>query len=117
MLESIYETLHKTDGKLAMAVLPAPERVNFDHLKDLIGASTVELASETEFKEMFPECEVGAMPPFGNQYGMPVYAAESLSGEIEIAFCAGSHTELVRISYQDFVRLAEPIELNFTWVE
>lgn len=105
----------KIDGKMAMAVLPAPNRVNFDRLKEFASAKQVELASEDEFKDMFPDCDLGAMPPFGNLYGMDVFAEQSLSEEIEIAFCAGSHTELIRLSFTDFVRLAKPKVLGFSW--
>ena len=105
----------KIDGKMAMAVLPAPNRVNFDRLKEFAGAKQVELASEAEFKDMFPDCDLGAMPPFGNLYGMDVFADKSLSEEIEIAFCAGSHNELIRLSFTDFARLVKPKVLNFSW--
>ncbi|MDZ7338800.1 MAG: YbaK/EbsC family protein [candidate division KSB1 bacterium] len=98
----------KLDGKMALAVLPASQRIDFDLLKELAGAGKVELASEREFKELFPECEVGAMPPFGNLYGMEVYAARALSEDAEIAFNAGSHTQLIRLAYKDFARLVQP---------
>ena len=103
------------DGTLAMAVLPASHRVNLNRLKAHTGASKVELASEEEFKRRFPDCEVGAMPPFGNLYGIQVYAARDLADEIEIAFCAGSHTELVQMKFEDFKRLVEPEMLDFAW--
>ena len=98
----------KVDGKMAMAVLPASYRVDLDRLAQSLGAQRVELASEKEFKDMFPACEVGAMPPFGNLYGMETYVADSLAEDEEIAFNAGSHTELVRMRYDDFARLAQP---------
>jgi len=98
----------KVDGKMAMAVLPASQRVNFDLLKRIAGASKAELASEQEFKDLFPECDVGAMPPFGNLYGMEVFVDESLLEDEEIAFNAGSHTELIRLAYKDFERLVKP---------
>ncbi|PIS24714.1 MAG: deacylase [bacterium (Candidatus Stahlbacteria) CG08_land_8_20_14_0_20_40_26] len=98
----------KVDGKMAMAVLPASQRVNFDLLKKIAGASKAELASEQEFKDLFPECDVGAMPPFGNLYGMEVFVDESLLEDKEIAFNAGSHTELIRLAYKDFERLVKP---------
>ena len=104
----------KIDGKMAMAVLPASYRVDFDVLKRVAEAETVELATESEFKDMFPACEVGAMPPFGNLYGMDVYVAEPLTEDEEIAFNAGLHTELVRLRYEDFERLVEPKIENFT---
>ncbi len=103
----------KLDGEMAMAVLPASERVNFDRLKEATGAGKVELASEQEFKDRFPDCEVGALPPFGNLYEMEVIAAPSLAEEVEIAFCAGSHTELIRMSYADFKRLVKPKVMDF----
>ena len=105
----------KIDGKMAMAVLPASYKVDFDLLKKNIGASKVELASEKEFQDIFPECDVGAMPPFGNLYGMEVFAAESLSEDEEITFNAGSHTELIRLAYKDFERLVKPKVLKFSF--
>lgn len=104
----------KIDGDVAMAVLPAPYKVDFASLKKGTGAKKVSLASEDEFKDLFPDCEVGAMPPFGNLYGINVYADKSLAEEIEIAFCAGSHTELIRLAYKDFAKLAEPKVLSFS---
>lgn len=98
----------KIDGKLAMAVVPASAHVGLTLLKTAIGAKSVELASETEFKDRFPDCETGAMPPFGNLYGLGVFADESLTHDAEIAFNAGSHRELMRLSWNDFERLAQP---------
>jgi Ala-tRNA(Pro) deacylase len=98
----------KIDGKLAMAVLPASYRVDLDLLKQDAGAAKVELATEGEFKGLFPECELGAMPPFGNLYGMDVYVGQVLAEDEEIAFNAGSHTELIRLAYKDFERLVKP---------
>jgi len=104
----------KIDGKMAMAVLPATYKVDFDLLKEVSGASKVELASEQEFKDLFPECEVGAMPPFGNLYGMEVFVAETLAEDQEIAFNAGSHTELIRLAYKDFEKLVKPKVVKFS---
>jgi Ala-tRNA(Pro) deacylase len=98
----------KIDDKFAMAVLPASRRVNLLHLQEAIGADEVTLSSETEFNELFPDCEVGAMPPFGNLYNMGVYVAEQLTEDEEIAFNAGSHSELVKMSYSDFANLVTP---------
>ena len=98
----------RIDGKMAMAVLPASFKVNFERLREAAGAERVELASEKEFQDAFPGCEVGAMPPFGNLYGMEVYASQALAEDEEIAFNAGSHTELIRLSYKDFEELASP---------
>ncbi len=104
----------KVDGKMAMAVLPASYQVDFSLLKETTGTDKVELASEEEFKGFFPGCDVGAMPPFGNLYDMDVYVAESLTEDEEIAFNAGSHTELIRMSYDDFERLVRPKVLRFS---
>lgn len=101
------------DGALAMALLPASLHINLSQLRSAAGAKNVALASEEEFKERFPDCETGAMPPFGNLYDMPVFADESLARDKEIAFNAGSHRELVRLAWEDFVRLAEPNTVRF----
>jgi Ala-tRNA(Pro) deacylase len=98
----------KIDGKPAMAVVPASFHVDLRLLKRATGAQNVELASEDEFKGLFPECETGAMPPFGNLYGIDVYADETLAQDTEIAFNAGSHRELIRLAWEDFHRLAKP---------
>jgi Ala-tRNA(Pro) deacylase len=95
----------KIDGAMAMAVLPASFRVDMDALKKATGAKKIELAPEKEFKDLFPECETGAMPPFGNLYDMDVYVASSLAEDENIAFNAGSHTELIQLPYADFERL------------
>ena len=102
------------DDVLAMAVLPAQYKINLGLLKREVGAKNLKLASEEEFKGMFPECEVGAMPPFGNLYGMEVYVEDSLLNDEEISFNAGSHAELVKISYQDFMALVRPKIARFT---
>ncbi len=98
----------KLDGVMAMVVLPAPEMVRLNHLKIETGAGQVELASEQEFKGRFPDCELGAMPPFGNLYEMRTFVQESLTEDEEIAFNAGSHTELIRMAYVDYEKLVRP---------
>jgi Ala-tRNA(Pro) deacylase len=103
----------KTDDKMAMAVLPASYKVDLDRLKKAAGTGKVELANEQEFRDLFPESEVGAMPPFGNLYGMEVFVDESLSQDKEIAFNAGSHTELIKLAYRDFERLVKPKAAKF----
>jgi len=97
----------KINGKMAMAVLPAPQKIDFTLLRAAVG-STAELAGEQEFIDIFPDCETGAMPPFGNLYGMEVYVEEGLTRDEEIAFNAGSHIELMKLSYKDFARLVKP---------
>jgi Ala-tRNA(Pro) deacylase len=93
------------DGTTAMAVVPGSQRVDLALLRDALGAERVALAKEEAFKDRFPECDLGAMPPFGNLYGMPVYVADSLN--------AGSHDQLVRMSYRDFERLVQPRVMHF----
>lgn len=103
----------KVDGKLVMAVLPASVHVDLRRLKRETNATTVELASEDEFKGRFPECETGAMPPFGNLYGIDVLADETLAKDKEIVFNAGSHRELIRLAWEDFEKLAKPKIMSF----
>ena len=102
----------KTGDKLSMIVLPASYKLDFDLLAESLGVKKVKLATEREFKDIFDECETGAMPPFGNLYGMDVYFAESLIDDEEIAFNAGNHTELIRIGIDDFDRLVHPKVLH-----
>lgn len=104
----------KMDGKMAMAVLTASYKVDLDSLKKYTGAKKVELATEEEFKDLFPGCELGAMPPFGNLYDMEVYVTEKLADNEEIAFNAGSHSELIKVDYKDFERLVKPKVLKFS---
>jgi len=96
------------EGKMAMAVMPANRSIDFDHFQKEIGAQEIKLASEGQFKDMFPDCEVGAMPPFGNLYGMQVSMNQHLTEDKEIFFNACTHSELIRMSYQDFERLVKP---------
>ena len=98
----------KLDGKLAMAVIPASHKVVFDLLRKAARAKDAELATEHEFAASFPDCELGAMPPFGNLYGLPVFVAEALTRDDEITFNAGSFSELVRMPYAEFGRLVKP---------
>lgn len=102
------------DGKPAMAVLPADKRVILEDLRAAAGAQEVRFATEDEFKALFPDCEIGAMPPFGNLYGLDVYVAAPLAEEDEIVFNAGSHTELIKLAYSDFERLVRPKVASFT---
>ena len=104
----------KIDGRLAMTVLPASYVVDFEQLKHSTRSDAVELAGEDEFRSLFPGCEVGAMPPFGNLYDMEVFVAEILTEDHQIAFNAGTHTELIRMDYNDFERLVQPRVLSFS---
>jgi len=98
----------KVDKGLAMAVLPANVMVNLDAFAKAAGSSKAELATEDEFKGTFPDCEVGAMPPFGNLYGVDVYVDTLLTQDREIVFEAGNHHEAVKLAYEDFARLVHP---------
>jgi len=104
----------KLDGRMAMAVLPSTRKVDLNLLRESAGAEEAKLATEAEFKSLFPDCETGAMPPFGNLYGMEVYVSPNLAADDQIAFNAGSHTELMRLAYQDFDRLVKPRVVRMT---
>jgi len=104
----------RIDGNLAMAVVPASRHVDLSLLKRALGAQAVELASEQAFKDKFPDCEAGAMPPFGNLYGMAVYVDESLTSNEVITFNAGTHRDLMRMDWTDLVRLVEPRIIQIT---
>jgi Ala-tRNA(Pro) deacylase len=114
--EMVKTVMVKLDGKMAMAVLPASETVNFAKLKKASHATEADLATEAEFQDLFPNCEVGTMPPFGKLYGLPVYSDIRLAEDDEIAFCAGSHSELVRMRYIDYERLTIPEIVSFAGV-
>jgi Ala-tRNA(Pro) deacylase len=103
----------KIDGEMTMVVLPASMKVDFGRLLDATGAQEVELAHEDEFKDLFPGCALGTMPPFGNLFGLRTFVAEELTEDEEIAFNAGSTTELIKLAYEDFARLVQPRVLPF----
>ena len=96
------------DGEMAMLSLPAPYQVDLQKAAKLLGAQEARLAEEEEFEGAFPDCEVGAMPPFGNLYGLPVYVEEALAEDETIFFRAGTHTDTMSVGYADFERLVEP---------
>lgn len=98
----------RLDGKMAMAVLPAAERVDLDAIAAAAGAKMAAAALEDEFKDLFPDCEPGTMPPFGNLYSLPVYADLSLAANDLFAFNAGTHHTVIRMHYADFDRLVHP---------
>jgi Ala-tRNA(Pro) deacylase len=104
----------KLDGELVLAVLPASARIDLELLQSTLGAEKAELAREADFRGKFPGCEVGAMPPFGNLYGMRTYVADCLAEDEAIAFNAGSHTELIQLAYEDYDKLVGPTLLEFT---
>lgn len=101
------------DGRMCMAVLPASFMVDFGVFRKALEANDVELSTEADFRGLFPECEVGAMPPFGNLFGIDVIVDRSLTGNHDIIFNAGTHHELIRMAYPDFERLVRPRVLSF----
>ena len=103
----------KIDGEMNQIVLPAKYKVNFDLLKKHTGSKEIELAGEDEFTELFPDCLTGAMPPFGNIYGMNTYLDKTLTFDEEIAFNAGNHSQLIRLNFKDYLKLVKPDISNF----
>jgi Ala-tRNA(Pro) deacylase len=99
----------KIDTNMAMAVIAASSKVDLERLRETTGAGMVELATEEEFGGLFPECEVGAMPPFGELYDMPVFVDDLLREDEEIAFNAGSHIDLIQMSYTDYESVASAV--------
>jgi len=104
----------RIDGAMVMAVLPASYHVDLPLLKAAAQGKKIALASETDFRDRFPECETGAMPPFGQLFGMSVFVDETLTRDKEIAFNAGTHHELIRLPYDDFARLVQPKVAKFS---
>ena len=98
----------KADGKMVMLVLPASYRVDMKKLKVVLNCKKVEMAKEVDFQELFPDCEVGAMPPFGNLYNLEVWVDQVLAEDELIVFRAGSHVETLKIKYNDYARLVNP---------
>ena len=99
--------------RLAMLVLPAAATVDLARASAVLGGEALRLAPEWEFIDVFPDCEVGAMPPFGNLYGLPVYVDQALAANQTIVFAAGTHTDTIRMAYADFARLVKPVVAAF----
>jgi Ala-tRNA(Pro) deacylase len=97
------------DSQLIELVLPASYQVDLNKLQSILGARDIRLAHESEFANVFPDCEVGAMPPFGNHYGIAVYVDKRLTEEETIVFPVGTHTDTMSLKYADFERLVHPI--------
>jgi Ala-tRNA(Pro) deacylase len=102
----------KLDDRMIMTVLPADVQIDLDRVKQLTGSVHAELAGETEFGTLFPGCEIGAMPPFGNLYGLEVFVDAEMAEDEMIAFNAGTHEELVRMSYEEYEKLVKPVRAN-----
>jgi Ala-tRNA(Pro) deacylase len=103
----------RSGGQFIMMVLPAPFRVDVDRARAALGKPDAVVATEVEFQGLFPHCEAGAMPPFGNLYGLPVYVDQTLTRDAEIVFNAGTHTQTVKMKYADFARLVHPTVCSF----
>ena len=102
------------EGANAMAVLPASHNIDFTLLSTELASGNIYLESEEDFQNLFPNCELGAMPPFGNLYNLRVFVAKSLTDDDEIVFNAGTHRDLVKMAYADFERLVQPRILPFS---
>jgi len=100
------------DGRPTMAVLAARDHVGLTRVHEALGAAEVRLATEAEFGSLFPDCELGAAPPFGNLYGVPTYLDRRLLGAADLVFPAGSHRQSMRMSLADYRRGAQPAEAD-----
>ena len=98
----------EVDDRLIMGVIPGSQKINLNTVKASLGVKQARLATEDEFISRFPECEVGAMPPFGHLFGLPVFVDPALEKDDVIYFNAGNHVQTVRLSYKDFARLVKP---------
>lgn len=104
----------KDSGQFYMAVLPATYQIDLEKLPDVLEVDKIGLATEIELEELFPDCDVGAMPPFGNLYGLDVYVDRTLTEDAEIVFEAGNHDEAMKLAYRDFERLVKPKIASFS---
>ncbi|HVG01720.1 MAG TPA: YbaK/EbsC family protein [Nitrospira sp.] len=103
----------KVENRFVMTVLPATWNVDFHRLREAFMTHRLRLATEDEIKNLFPDCDVGAMPPFGNLYGLHVYVDQSLTEDEEIIFQGGTHSEAIRMRYWDFAALVFPVVMEF----
>lgn len=111
--KEVAKTVVLRDGKKTfLAVLPASYHINLKKLSASLG-TPIGLLEEMKCNKLFPDCEPGAVPPFGELYGLPIVADESLAGDPEIIFCAGTHSEGIRMSYRDFAHLVKPRVCSF----
>ena len=104
----------KADEEMTMAVLPAPDKIDLKLLRQVLGVQGVHFADENEFQDHFPGCEVGAMPPFGNLYGIRVISAQTLCDSKTISFNSGLHTEIIQMDYDKYIKLVNPEIMDFT---
>ena len=106
--------LMRLDGNFAMAVVPADHRVEVDQIRKLTGAKEVRLGTERELRDLCPDCEPGATPPFGNLYNLPVYLSDWLTGDEWITFNAGTHEQAIRMRLSEYMRIVQPQVLDFS---
>ena len=97
----------KSGEQYLMAVLPADHQIDLEKVGKVIG-NTASLAKEPEFKSLFPDCAIGAMPPFGNLYGLPTYVDKHLAEQDYIVFEAGTHTDAIKMSYSAYEKIVKP---------
>jgi Ala-tRNA(Pro) deacylase len=107
--QMVKSVIVKSGNEFLMCVLPAIHMVDFDKLKKLLDTDTLHLAEEEELIQLFPDYEVGAEPPFGHLYGLPVYADQILREDEEIVFNAGTHTDVIKLKFSDYHRLVKPV--------
>lgn len=106
--------LLKVDHRFVIAVLPACQQINLERFRKQIGAEEIRLASENDLQTIAPMCDRGSIPPIGNLFGLPVYVSTSLARDEVISFSGGTHTEDIRMSYNDFEWLVQPQLMDFT---
>lgn len=104
----------RSQDRFALFVTAAPYKLELDRVRAILGDPNARLATEDEFRHLFPHCEVGAMPPFGNLFGLPVFVDRELTRDESIVFNAGTHTQTIRMRYADFVRLVQPTVESFS---
>ena len=113
-IEFAKSVLVQVDERYAMAVLPAHHRVDLERLRSVLSARRVRLAPEEETAGLFPDCEIGAEPPFGNLYDLPVFLARAMLDDEYISFSAGTHEHVIRMAFPDYEELVQPDVLDFS---
>jgi len=105
----------KADEQMIMAVLPASDKVDLKLFRRVLAVNDLVFANENEFQDHFPGCDVGAMPPFGNLFGIRVISAQTLCDSETISFNSGDHTEVIQMHYTDYIKLVNPELMDFTY--
>lgn len=101
------------DGRQLLAVLPADHYIDLMRLQQQLGVNHIDVLAKNAMATFFPDCEVGACPPLGNLYGLPVYIAPSLTKHKTISFSAGTHEEAIQMPYSTFKQLVHPTVMDF----